>query len=62
MIRGVVLLGGMREKATQSGERRFIRRLLCASSSACGVVSGVRVHVVRAHEPLAQEGAVKNAK
>jgi hypothetical protein len=45
MIRGVVLLGGMREKATQSGERRVIRRLLCCLKRS-SVVLGVHAHVV----------------
>jgi len=45
MIRGVVLLGGMREKATQSGEEESDPKTaaLCSSRS---VVSGVLLHVV----------------
>jgi hypothetical protein len=45
MIRGVVLLGGMREKATQSGEEESDPKT-AALPQARGVVSGVRVHVV----------------
>ena len=58
MIRGVVLLGGMREKATQSGEEEIDPKTAVRCAQA---VASSRA-LVRAHEPLAQEGAVKQAK
>jgi len=57
MIRGVVLLGGMREKATQSGEEESDPKTAVLPQA----VASSRA-LVRAHDPLAQEGAVKNAK
>jgi hypothetical protein len=56
MIRGVVLLGGMREKATQSGEEESDPKTDVRFLKPNSVVSGV------SYEPLAQEGADQNAK